>query len=280
MDLASIIATVWRHKLATIPVIMLTLLGVFYVFAIKAPVYEASAGVLLIPAPSAPSAAQIAADPALGNVDASNPYLIYGDLGVAADAVISQVSSPSDQQALIQAGADPRYQVALSTAPGNPPIITITGVGRSPQEAIKSADLVMAAVSTDLRQLQQAQHVNSKYMITADDILLPTKTQTSLSSKLRTLIAVLAIGAILLLIAVSVSQTVQRRRDNSPDSRMSARTRYDQTAHRRGPEEKSGGSAAGGFRDDTVVFSFDADGREGLSKETDKRKGLSTEIEI
>jgi hypothetical protein len=280
MDLASIIATVWRHKLATIPVIMLTLLGAFYVFAIKAPVYEASAGVLLVAPPAAPSAAQIAADPALANVDASNPYLSYGDFVVAADAVISQLSSPSGQHALIQAGADPRYQVALSTAAGDPPIVMITGVGRSAQEAIKSAELVTAAVSTDLRQLQQALHVNSKYMITADDFLQPTKAQTSVSSKLRTLIAVFAIGAILLLIAVSVSQTVQRRRDNSPGNRMSARTRYDETAHRRGPEEKNGSRAAPGFRDDTLVFPLDMDGREGLSKETDKRKGLSTEIEI
>ena len=42
MDLISIFRAVWRHKLATIPVILFTCLGAFYVVAVKAPVYQAS----------------------------------------------------------------------------------------------------------------------------------------------------------------------------------------------------------------------------------------------
>ena len=53
MDLLSIPRAIWRQKLATIPVILLTVLGVFYVVAVKPPVYQATASFLLVN-PSAP----------------------------------------------------------------------------------------------------------------------------------------------------------------------------------------------------------------------------------
>ena len=37
MDLLSISRTVWRHKLATIPVLLIMLVGMAYVLGVKAP---------------------------------------------------------------------------------------------------------------------------------------------------------------------------------------------------------------------------------------------------
>ena len=102
MDLISIFRAVWRHKLVTIPVILFTCLGAFYVVAIKAPVYQASASFALVYPPAPPTAAQVAADPKLAEINTSNPLLAYSDPSAVSQIVISLVSTPSSQQALAE----------------------------------------------------------------------------------------------------------------------------------------------------------------------------------
>jgi capsular polysaccharide biosynthesis protein len=212
MDLLSILRTIWRRRLVAIPVILLTALGGFYVFSVKKPVYEASASLLLLSPPSPPTATQIAADRKLANIKANNPYVNFGYLPIVADAVISVVTSASSQQALVQAGADPRDEVGLSTAYGTPPIIQITGVGSSPQEAIRTANLVTTAAVTALYNLQKAQGVTKTYMIKSVVLVRPHQAQQSLSGKLRTFVAVLGLGALLLLIVISVVEALDKQR--------------------------------------------------------------------
>jgi capsular polysaccharide biosynthesis protein len=214
MDLFSIAGTVWRHKLAVIPVIVFTVLGAFYVLKIKPPVYQASSEFLLVNPPAPPSSAQIAADPALAKVNTNNPYVNFDNLTVTADALVDLLSSAASQHSLAHAGADPQYQVALSADAGAPPIVQITGVGPSAQEALRTASLVNAAAVSDLDQMQNG--VNPKYMIKATEIVLPSQAQLQSSGKLRTLIAVLAVGALLMFTAISLTEALEkRRRDGS-----------------------------------------------------------------
>lgn len=212
MDMVSIIRLIWRHKIAVIPVILLTLMGLFYVFVVKPPVYQASATVLLVNPPGEPTTAQISANPQLKNINANNPYVNYNNLNVVADVVMSLVTAEPGQQALVRAGADPRYQVALSSAFGTPPIIQVTGVASSGEEAIRSAALVASAIRTNLHQMQAKQDVNSYYMITSEEIVQPTQAHMAVSGKIRTLIAVLGLSALLLLVAVSMSEAIEKRR--------------------------------------------------------------------
>ncbi len=212
MDLLSILGALWRHKFAALPVMLLTVLGAYYVVVVKAPVYSSSASVLLVSPPVAPTPAQIAANPKLKRLSSNNPYINLGGLPVVADAVISVVTAPTSQQHLLQAGADPRYQITLSTAFGTPPIIQISGVGSSSQAAILSAKLVTRATMNDLYQMQKAQGVNPFYMIRSVELVRPSAATSSVSSKLRTLIALLALGAILLFLVVSVMDVIDRRR--------------------------------------------------------------------
>ena len=218
MDLLSVIQSLWRHKLVTIPVLVLTLLGALYVVKIKPAAYEASASILLANPQGAATPSQIATDPALKKANPYNTFVSYGDLTVVADTVIQLVTAPTAQQALIQSGVGPSYQMALSTAIGNPPIINITGVGPSPQEAIRSAALLVDASKTDLHNLQVKQGIDNFYMITAVEIVDPTQATRSSSGKLRSLIAVLGAGLILLLIAVSVTDAVDKRRKSASSS--------------------------------------------------------------
>ena len=213
MDLVSIVRTVWRHKLASIAVILVTVLGVFYVIKIKPAVYQASSEIILLSPPGPPSAAQIAQHPKLAKVNINNPYVAFGNLAIVADAVINSVTSSSAQQALANTGANPGYQVILSTETGFPPIIQITGTGSSSLEAIHTANLVTAAARTALYQLQMSQNVNNQYLITSAVLVRPTTAQLAVSGKIRTLVAVLALGAVLLFVVISVTEAMDKRRD-------------------------------------------------------------------
>ena len=211
MDLLSIVSSVWRHKLAALPVILLTILGAYYVFEVKPPVYESSSSFMLVNPPGPPTAAQVHADPKLAKINPNNPYADLGNLAMVADAVIDTVTSDAGQQALIAAGASNDYQVELSPDPDSPPIVDITGVGPSPQVAIRTATLVTQAARADLVQIQTEQGVNHLYMISSITVVNPISARLTVSSKLRTLIAVIAIGAILLFVVISVTDALEKR---------------------------------------------------------------------
>jgi capsular polysaccharide biosynthesis protein len=211
MDLISIFRAVWRHKLVTIPVILLTCLGAFYVVAIKAPVYEASASFALVYPPAPPTQAQIAADPKLAKINTSNPLLGYSDPSAVTQIVISLVGAPSSQQALVKAGAGTQYQIVPSA--GSTQIMSITGVGSTPQAAVLSANLVTQAAKNALHQVQANQGVNPRYMITSYQLVVPNQAAQKLSGKLRSLVAVLGLGVLLLFIGISIAEAIGKGKD-------------------------------------------------------------------
>ena len=217
MDLFTIAGTLWRHKLVTIPVILLTMMGTFYILVIKPATYEATASVLLTNPPAPPTAAQIVADPSLARVNTYNPLASLGNPVLIADVLIQVVTSPTTKNALAREGADPGYQVALDVSLETPPAIDITGVGANAQSATQSAQLVADAVSQDLLKMQVSQHVNSNYMMSSVEYVYPTSTTSTTSGKLRSAIAVVAVGFIFLLLVVSVSQSIEQRKKRNLD---------------------------------------------------------------
>lgn len=216
MDLLALSRTILRHKVAVIPVLVLVLLGLVYVLKVKPPTYQSDASLVLnIPQP--PTQAQIQANPKLGKLDYYNPYLTLADEDplFVGDAVTDLVTSPSAQQALLAEGVNPKYQVSLSSDPGSPPIINIVGVGTTAAEAESSARLVSTAALADLQSMQLRDGVtaNSPALITAGALVKPTKATASISSKLRTLIEVLALGVIMLFVVISIAEAFSRRRE-------------------------------------------------------------------
>jgi hypothetical protein len=219
MDLLALSRTIWRHRIAVIPVLVLMLAGLIYVVKIKPPTYDADGELALISPPAAPSAAQIAADPKLAKIDANNPYLDYGDLTYVGDAVMDRVTSHSAQQALAAEGVSPKYQVAMSSDPGNPAFIDITGVGTTSASAINAAQKVMTAANDDLQQIQLDTNppVSPTYMITMETLLAPTSAQQEVTSKLRALIEVLGVGVVLLFLVISIAEAFARKREEELD---------------------------------------------------------------
>jgi uncharacterized protein involved in exopolysaccharide biosynthesis len=224
VDLLSIAQTIWRHKKLMIPVLILTGVLAIYVVKIKPPVYESNASVLLTNPQSGATPTQMKTDPSLKTVNPYNTFVSYGDLDVVANAVMDLINSPAEAAPLVKQGVT-EFSLQLSSDFGNPPIIEITSQGSSRQAAIQSANVLVAAVKNDLYQIQKAQGVNTFYMISSYEVVKPVQADPSSSGKLRSLIAVLALGALLGLVVISVADALDRRRrsvaswqDSSPET--------------------------------------------------------------
>ncbi len=75
-----------------------------------------------------------------------------------------------------------------------------------------TAELVGAALTRELDRMQASQGVDPHYMIKAQPVVAPDSPKQQISSRFRPLIGVLAIGAILLLLAVSAAEALETLR--------------------------------------------------------------------
>jgi hypothetical protein len=209
MDLLSIARKLWRYRLLTLPVLALTFCGAVYVVAVKDPVYEASSSYILINPPPPPTEEEIARDPALSSVDADNPFTRFADQSVVVEVLASTLSTESARRALVDAGADSRYTVARASQFGySSPIVQITGTGESPEAAVRTAELVGEAVTSELNRMQVARGVDSQYRIETQQVDAPDDAELRASGKLRSLVGVLALGTVLLFVLVSVADAL------------------------------------------------------------------------
>ncbi len=198
---------IWRYRVVTLPVLALTLLGAFYVVAIKKPEYSATTSYVLINPPAPPTADEIAADPKLGRISPDNPFTRFTDQSVVVNLLASSLSNESARRALVQQGADPRYTVAPTGTFGYSSLIMeVTGTGPTPETAIQTARLVGAALTTELERMQASQGVADRYRIQTQRVVAPDHATQRLSGKLRTLVGVFTLGAILLFVVVSAAE--------------------------------------------------------------------------
>ena len=215
MTLLLIARKVWAYKLATLPILVLMLIGAIYVVAVKKPVYTTSATYVLVNPPAPPSPEEIARNPKAG-AGANNPYTRFSDQSIVGQIVTARLSSQEARQRLEQQGADPRYTVAPDVSFGfTAPILKITGTGGSPQSAITTANVVGSQITRLLADMQQAHGVAPRYQITSQLLVGAREATLKASGTLRGLVAILALGGVLLFLVVSVLDAVAilRRRD-------------------------------------------------------------------
>ena len=220
MDLLLLVNRIWRHKFITVPVILLTLAGAAYVAAVNKPVYKVSASYLLVNPPAPPTPQQVAADPKLAHVRADNPYTRFNNQPVMIDVLSRTVSTPTARHKLLTEGADPRYAVESATTFGfATPVLQITAAASTPEVAIRSARLVSRASLSALDRIQENAQVDPPYRITAQQLEPPTWPLPQASGQVRSLVAVLVAGVIVLFSAISVADAVvaiRRRREPVP----------------------------------------------------------------
>ena len=212
MDLLMIARKIWLYRVATLPVLVLTLLGAFYVVVFKSPEYEASSSYVLIQPPPPPSQEDIAINPQLGRINADNPFTRFTDQSAVVGLLASRLSNEASRDALSEQGADSRYTVAPSSEfSSSSLLVEITGVGSSPEEAVGSAELVGAALVRELDEIQATQDVAPRYRIDAQSVTAPDTAQRQVSSTLRPLVGVLVMGGILLFVVVSAAEALTSR---------------------------------------------------------------------
>ena len=226
MSLLLILRKIWKYKLVTIPICLLVGVGAFYVVAVTAPTYEASATYILVSPPAPPTETDIARDPALGKVHSDNPYVRFSDQSVLVQVLASRLNSDENRASLIKQGADPNYLAQPSAQFGfSAPILQITGMGPTATLAIRSTDLVGEDLLTELDKMQAIRGVDKPYRITAEAVVPARDAKLKPSGKMSALVAVMVLGLIMLFMAVSVldaiaalrSEWAQRRRAEEVD---------------------------------------------------------------
>jgi hypothetical protein len=224
MDLLPAMRMVWRHRLATAGVVLATIVGAIFVLAVQHPVYEAYSSFVLISPPNPPSEAQIKADPSLRTARTDNPYTRFDTQWVMVDLLAQAVTTDAAREALVRTGADGRYRVAPSSKFGfSSAIVQVTALGSSERSAITTATLVSKAVRGELRRMQAVLGVDSRYMIRPLQLEKPQKAVRRPSGQLRMVFGVLAAGALLLVLLLSVLDTISRWRvERSRDAAPSA----------------------------------------------------------
>ncbi len=238
MDLLEISRKIWRYRIVTLPVIALTLLGALYVVALKEDEYSASSSYVLINPPAPPTAEDIARNPALARISPENPYTRFTDQSVIVGLLSSSLNNESARRELSEAGADRSYKVAPSSDLGySSLLIEITGTGSTPREAVRTAELVGAALTRELERLQASQGVAPSYRIETQRVVAPDHAQQQLSGTLRPLVGVLALGAILLFVVISVTEALatlraERGNGDGPEEEGQGRFSVSETAHR------------------------------------------------
>ena len=123
------------------------------------------------------------------------------------------MTGPAERQVLAKQGVTGSYTVAPLTTPyGNEPIVQITAQGPSAAAATKSAALVGKAFKSQLANIQASQGTSKRYWIGSLELSRPDRAEQQSSSKLRDLIAVIAIGVILLFVVVSTMNAREERK--------------------------------------------------------------------
>ena len=217
MNLLLAARKIWQHKLVTLPIIALILAGAFYVVAVKSPVYEATSSFILVNPPEPPSLDEIDRDPSLLDVNSDNPYTRYSDQSVVAQVLASRLSSDAARKQLETRGADPGYTVAPSVEFGfTAPVVNVTGTGPTPAAAVRTAEVLNAAARKELLRMQDIQKVDPEYRIDTQQVVVPQEAQLKASGKLRMLVVVFALGAILLFIAITLIDAIKALRGERP----------------------------------------------------------------
>jgi hypothetical protein len=215
MDLLSVTLKIWRHRLVTFPIIVLTLAAATYVVAIKKPEYQAKTSFALLYPPPPPTADQLARDPELAKIDTNNPYTRFSDQSVIISILASTMNSRAAQQSLSKTGA--QYVVGPSMEFGYAtPVVQVTANAWNPMTAVRTATTAGRALSQELNRMQAARGVAERYRIRTLEIGTPGQARLQASGKLRTFVGVVVMGAIALFVALSVADAfatlrVQRR---------------------------------------------------------------------
>lgn len=162
----------------------------------------------LVPATYQASASTVLLPPASSVVTDGNPYLYLGGLNQALD-VLTRTLRSYDTEVKITAGhPDTSYTVGPDpTTTG--PILIVTVDGQNPDDTMAALRTLLATIPPTLQQMQQQLDVPANSLITVMTIAVDEKATAITKSQTRALLAVIAAGLVVTLLATAL---VDRRR--------------------------------------------------------------------
>jgi hypothetical protein len=169
--------------------------------------------VLLVPPPAAPTDAQLEADPELQGLNWNNPYTRQYD-PVTMIAVLSiRGTSPAARADVLNRGGTEDYDIDQVVRYGfSTPFAQVTARGSTPEEAVRTNELVVGALETSLEDLQAVEGPDARYYIQASTVLDADVTQVRTVSSTRLVFTILALGLFGVFAAVAVGDAVRTAR--------------------------------------------------------------------
>lgn len=210
MDPLTVVGTLWRHKWAALPVVVLTLAACVYVYLFAPRTYEATISYALT-APDLPSNFQLERNPDLAKINGDNPYLRSADSSLLSQVVIAKLSDPAYVDQLKQSGLGTDFKIAPVASLGMG-LVTVSASADSKEAAVATAQNIGDAFTAKIREAQRVYGADDRYLYSPILVRGPGPAQELFSNRLRSLIMVGVAGAVLLFGTVSLTQSVVIRR--------------------------------------------------------------------
>jgi Chain length determinant protein len=207
MDLFAILQSLRRHWVILLVVSLLTVLSAAGVVLVLPRHYEAAASYVLVDPAPAPSDAEIAADPALGEVNRNNPYLRFANQATVGQVLAGRVSADAVREALRAKGADPDYRIAPSADfGGSGQVLVLVGTGTSARQADETLQLLTQRMVQELSAMQKVYGADDSATITSLPVAAPSPARAVVSGTVRTLVGIVAAGVIVLFTAITIAE--------------------------------------------------------------------------
>ena len=207
-----------------LPLLLVTLVGVFGAVTSIAPDYKSNGTIVLIPTPTG-----------------ANPFTDPSSLGLLANLLTTTMNNPATTAQLVQAGSSANYKIDVSGSP----LIQITATAATPQQAKGSVKLVIDEFNRELAARQEK--VRPDAVISSELITAPTDAVAQQGSRIRVAAGLLAVGlGLAILFPLAMESIVERRRRDRRILDESAPTLRDANTPTLLPDDPHRGSALGG----------------------------------
>lgn len=231
MDVLRLLQTLWRRRWIVLPTALLVLVAIVLVYLSSPRTFRADAAVVLLN-PPAPSVTPGSSTPP----GAANPFTRFTDSSVMVDIVSRRLASPAVVQIMRDKGMKGKATVGANLEFYRGPIISVTTESPSAEAATADARIAMDEIATQLRQLQAEQGTAPEFSITTATVVSPDRASEEITSLVRRLAAVSAVGVLLVLLvgvgaeawAVRRASRIKHRRSQySPERDLALETRPD-----------------------------------------------------
>lgn len=207
MDPLAVLRTLWRHRIVSIPILLLTLAAGLYVFQFAPRSYETSATYAMIN-PDIPTQQDLLNNPELGKLNDKNPYLRSSDPSLIVQVLLTRLNDSSMADKLKEQGLSPEYTVSRGVGGINGFLVDITGIAETPEKSFATTRALGSTLEQYLYDGQKVNGADDAYLFSSIMVAPPDKATEQFSSRLRSLIAVFLAGVVLMFGAVSIAHSI------------------------------------------------------------------------